>query len=146
LARQTPSFCQPDFGDEVNLEQHLELILQTHAVGDQALLLAMLHARGLAITQSTLSRKLKSLGISKRDGKYVRAAAAAVKLTAVIAVAPNLLVLRTLPGFANALAVQLDENPLPGQAGTIAGDDTVFVAVAEHTLTQAQTQARVWLR
>lgn len=50
-----------------------------------------------------------------------------------IAAPPNLVVLRTRPGFANAVAAVLDHQPLPGQAGTIAGDDTVFVALAYGT-------------
>jgi len=47
----------------------------------------------------------------------------------VVEVPPNLLVLRTAPGFAQALGLSLDEDPVPGQMGTLAGDDTVFVAV-----------------
>lgn len=53
--------------------------------------------------------------------------------------------LRTAPGFAGALAVRLDANPLPGQAGTIAGDDTVFVAVQAALLLAAEQVARGWV-
>ncbi|RMG46987.1 MAG: hypothetical protein D6718_04590, partial [Acidobacteria bacterium] len=43
---------------------------------------------------------------------------------------PNLIVLTTPPGEASAAALALDQLALPGIAGTLAGDDTVFVAIA----------------
>ena len=60
---------------------------------------------------------------------------------AIISAPPNLIVLRTRPGFANAVAAVLDHQPLPGQAGTIAGDDTVFVALAEGNALQTLVEA-----
>jgi transcriptional regulator of arginine metabolism len=47
---------------------------------------------------------------------------------------PNLLVLRTAPGFAQALGLSVDADAIPGQMGTLAGDDTVFVAVLPERL------------
>jgi transcriptional regulator of arginine metabolism len=44
---------------------------------------------------------------------------------------PNLLVLTTTPGFAQAMAELLDQSQLPAIAGTIAGDNTVFIALAD---------------
>ncbi len=60
--------------------------------------------------------------------------------------AGNLLVLRTPPGHGNALAAELDRAALPGLVGTIAGDDTVFVAAgspssAERLLNRLSTLA-----
>jgi len=46
------------------------------------------------------------------------------------AVASNLVVLRSLPGTANALAAALDTSGLADVVGTLAGDDTVFVAAS----------------
>jgi len=45
--------------------------------------------------------------------------------------AQNLVILRTEPGGANALAQGLDAASLPGIIGTLAGDDTIFVATAD---------------
>jgi transcriptional regulator of arginine metabolism len=112
---------------------------------DQSELQAALAARGFALTQSTLSRKLKALGFQKLGGHYVQAGELGIALLSAVCVAPNLLVLRTAPGFANALAVRLDAAPVPGQAGTIAGDDTVFVAVQPELLNAALRVAQRWL-
>lgn len=127
------------------LDADLKTLLANELIADQTELLAALAARGHVLTQSTLSRKLKGLGYHKQDGRYVQPGVPGFKLVSVTLVAPNLLVLRTAPGFAGALAVRLDANPLPGQAGTIAGDDTVFVAVQAELLQVAERVARAWV-
>jgi transcriptional regulator of arginine metabolism len=43
-----------------------------------------------------------------------------------------MVVLRTDPAFANVVAQWIDTAAMPGVLGTVAGDDTVFVALAEH--------------
>ncbi len=127
------------------LDADLQTLLADELIADQTELLAALAARGHVLTQSTLSRKLKNLGYQKQGGRYMQPGVAGFKLVSVTLVAPNLLVLRTAPGFAGALAVRLDANPLPGQAGTIAGDDTVFVAVQAASLSTAERVARSWV-
>ena len=127
------------------LDADLKTLLANELIADQSELLAALAARGHVLTQSTLSRKLKVLGYHKQDGRYTQPSVPGIKLLSVTLVAPNLLVLRTAPGFAGALAVRLDANPLPGQAGTIAGDDTVFVAVQAELLQAAERVARSWV-
>ena len=127
------------------LDADLKTLLANELIADQSELLAALAARGHVLTQSTLSRKLKGLGYHKQDGRYTQPSVPGFKLVSVTLVAPNLLVLRTAPGFAGALAVRLDANPLPGQAGTIAGDDTVFVAVQTELLPVAERVARGWV-
>jgi transcriptional regulator of arginine metabolism len=129
----------------MTMDQQLELLIAKQSIGDQNELLAQLHALGFDLTQSTLSRKLRQLGIEKRDGRYRLRRQQQFNLTSVTCVLPNILVLRTLPGFANAVAVWLDKTPLPGQAGTIAGDDTVFIAVHAEYLSQAEAIARDWI-
>ncbi len=127
------------------LDADLKTLLANELIGDQTELLSALAARGHVLTQSTLSRKLKSLGYQKQDGHYIQPGVPGFKLQSLVVVAPNLLVLRTAPGFAGVLAVRLDANPLPGQAGTIAGDDTVFVAVQVAFLSAAAQVASAWL-
>ena len=111
------------------LDAAIHAILRSHQVSEQSALLAELTAQGFELTQPTLSRRLRALGYAKRDGYYRLSAQRGLRVLTATAVPPNLLVLKTEPGFANALAVQLDRDGLPGQVGTIAGDDTVFVAV-----------------
>ena len=127
------------------MDERIKEVLATGTFSDQSELLDALAARGVLLTQSTLSRKLRSLGYQKQGGRYLQSAEAAIKLLSVTTVAPNLLVLRTSPGFANALAVQLDMHGLPGQAGTIAGDDTVFVAIQAEQLALAEAAAQRFL-
>jgi transcriptional regulator of arginine metabolism len=100
-----------------------------------------LRAQGLAATQVTLSRDIRELGLVKTPAGYSQtpnpSAPSVPALDSVareflldVRQAQNLLVLRTPPGHANALASALDYADWPEVAGTIAGDDTVLVVVA----------------
>ncbi len=116
-------------------------------VGSQEELVGRLELAGIAAAQATVSRDLDELGAVKlkRDGairyllpEEIDEKYAAAKLDRLLAEwvmeiipAGPLLVLRTPPGSANLVANALDSATLPGIAGTIAGDDTIFVAIAE---------------
>ena len=119
--------------------------LREFRVGSQEELVARLSITGVAATQATVSRDLLELGAVKlkREGsiRYVmpdqvepgHAAAKLDRLLAewVDAIVPagNILVLKTPPGSANLVANALDAAGLQEVAGTIAGDDTIFVAL-----------------
>jgi len=121
--------------------------LRGERVGSQEEVVARLALAGVAATQATVSRDLDELGAVKvrRDGsiRYVipgpaDARHAAAKLDRLLAEwvdaivpAGNLLVLRTPPGSANLVANALDCAEVADIAGTIAGDDTIFVALAD---------------
>lgn len=112
----------------------------------QAELARALRAAGFSATQATISRDIVELGLVKvaRDGRHAYAAPATAS-TAVggtdrlrrfcedypveASAAGNILVLRSLPGTASTLAAAVDAGAFEGIVGTIAGDDTVFVAV-----------------
>lgn len=113
------------------LDQTILNLLERHALTDQEHFQKLLERQGFEVTQSTLSRHLKKLHVQKAEGVYqkVEPPRAALPAFSVTLAPPNLLVLRTDPGFANALAVRLDGAPIQGLAGTIAGDDTIFIAV-----------------
>lgn len=113
------------------LDQAILTLLDRFELTDQENLQKRLEGQGFEVTQSTLSRHLKKLHVQKVEGIYrkVEAPRPALPAFTVTQAPPNLLVLRTEPGFANALAVRLDGAPIPGLAGTIAGDDTIFIAV-----------------
>ena len=103
-------------------------------IGEQGELLKKLEALGYNITQSSVSRRLKQLGISKIYGKYQLAKASSFKETKLSFIQPNLFVIKTAPGHASLIATiideQLIENPqFPEFVGSIAGDDTIFLAV-----------------
>ena len=123
--------------------------LREHRVGSQEELVARLSLAGIAATQATVSRDLLELGAVKlkRGGSIryvmpdqVEAGHAAQKLDRLLtewvdAIIPagNLIVLKTPPGSANLVANALDAAGLEEVAGTLAGDDTIFVAIADGT-------------
>ena len=115
----------------MDLDSLILELLDGAPIADQGDLLVRLAAQGHELTQSTLSRRLKRLGVQKVHGFYrrVEAGAQALPGVTITEAPPNLLVLRTAPGFAQALGLSIDADPVPGQMGTLAGDDTVFVAV-----------------
>jgi transcriptional regulator of arginine metabolism len=118
-------------------------VVDREAVASQDVLRRRLRARGIDATQATISRDLKELGLLKRaaDGAYQRAErdapaapggeqalrrAVAEYLSRIDRVR-ELVVLRTGPGQAHALAVAIDRHPGEAVVGTIAGDDTILV-------------------
>ncbi len=122
-------------------------LIGARTISSQKELVEALSERGLAADQSTVSRDLREMGVVRlpgRDGRPVYAFAAEgshagggelrrVLRDFVIGVeaSGNLVVLRTAPGNAQALAAVLDRAHLEEVAGTVAGDDTILVVVRE---------------
>lgn len=118
-------------------------ILAGRPVQTQDELRRLLRARGFSATQATLSRDLARLRIRRGHGSAgayyelpgddARPDPFAGVRGMVTAVADNgqLVVVRTVPSSAPAVARALDEARLPTVLGTVAGDDTVFVAPAQ---------------
>lgn len=109
-------------------------MIKTEKVKSQEDLQTRLKRQGIAMTQSTISRALSRLNIAKVNGVYALPAITegASRLVDFLEVRPSgdtLLVLKTSPGNANRVAYILDNARLDGIVGSLAGDDTVFVAV-----------------
>ena len=118
-------------------------IVEHEPVHSQEELRKRLHTLGFDVTQATLSRDIKELGLMKRaaDGAYQVAgasvmapASAAVALSRALGefllsveAAQQLVVAKTGPGQAQLLAIAIDRAALPEVLGTIAGDDTILV-------------------
>jgi transcriptional regulator of arginine metabolism len=122
----------------MHLDDAILSLLSRQEISEQGDLLALLRADGFALTVSTLSRHLKKLQVRKEGGRYRlpsprRPRADAPHFT-LRKVPPCLLILKTGPGFANAMALALDGGGLPSLAGTIAGDDTIFAAPTDASL------------
>ena len=117
--------------------------LRAGAVAGQEELVARLAREGIAATQATVSRDLEALGAVKTRGGYALAGAAdrgaarsrLARILAewVIDIVPagSLIVLKTPPGSANLVANAIDLAAFDEVAGTIAGDDTIFLALAD---------------
>lgn len=124
-------------------------IIAAHPVGTQDELARELAKRGVEVTQATVSRDVKRMGLAKvpaAGGSYRYGVANGVAGGAHPSAEENLrnafrefvtgldrgeafLVVRTLPGRANAVGIAIDEANRPELAGTIAGDDTILVIV-----------------
>lgn len=130
--------------------QHLVAkLLERHAVGSQAQLVELLGAEGVTATQTTVSRDLEELGALKvrlpgGETAYALPELPAQQLAPAdhlrrvlgewaveVTCSRNLVVLRTPPGCAHVVASALDRSGLDDVVGTVAGDDTLLVVVAE---------------
>ncbi len=134
----------------------LELI-ESHEIETQEELVGMLNEANFQVTQATISRDIKDLQLIKvqtSSGNYKYAVTADVKSgnmdvllrifrdTCVsIDCAMNLIVIKTLTGSASAAAEVIDGMHIPGVLGTIAGDNTIFLAAdSEQTANDVRNQ------
>ncbi len=116
-------------------------IIRTRRISTQEELLAAVEEAGFRTTQATLSRDLARLGArraSRPEGAFYElpepsaqdGLAALRGLVTAITANHSLVVVRTHPGSAPAIARAIDLARVPEVLGTIAGDDTIFVAPA----------------
>ena len=134
-------------------QELIRSILNEEQVASQERLRQTLASRGVEVVQATLSRDLRELGVVKGPRGYTIPGAVsrdrrsgaldrAVREFLVSATtAGNFVVLRTGPGRAQPVALEIDLAPPPGVLGTVAGDDTIFVA-AENDAAAAHLAAR----
>ncbi len=124
-------------------------LVEQRTIRTQQELAAALRERGFRTTQATISRDVAELGLVKsgRGGTHAYALPPRLReadssgedrirtllrdMPVEIRDAGTMLVLRTLPGSAHPLAAALDRARWPEVVGSIAGDDTVFVACAD---------------
>jgi transcriptional regulator of arginine metabolism len=123
-------------------KRHLKILelISTRPLRTQEELAEALSALGWDVTQSSVSRDIAALRLIKVDGVYRRPPARALKtdpdelrvaegVLTMDSAGDALVVLHTSPGEANHVAVALDRLAWPEVIGTIAGDDTIFLAV-----------------
>jgi transcriptional regulator of arginine metabolism len=122
-------------------------IIENHNVETQDQLSEILGSMGFEVTQATISRDIKELKLLKVQGEggvYKYAVAGKGQLgkldvfkrvfrDTVVSVeqAASLVVVRTMTGSANAAAEAIDELDMPEVAGSLAGDNTIFIAVKQ---------------
>ena len=132
----------------MHLDEAILHHLAARVIDDQAELLDLLRRDGFDLTLSTLSRHMKKLQVRKEEGRYRRfqSQSSPQPLLSLRKVAPCLIIIKTSPGYANATALMLDGGGLPSLGGTIAGDDTIFVAPTDAGLLdvlEAEVRARL---
>jgi len=124
-------------------------LVTTEAIESQAQLKRLLLHADHDVTQATISRDLEAIGAVKvredetaryriqdpADMRRARAALAAAtdEFVESVTVTGSLVVVKVPPGAANLVAGRIDAAGLAGVLGTVAGDDTVFIAVDEST-------------
>lgn len=138
-------------GDAMRRREEILLIVDQTPVHSQDELLAALRKRGFVVTQPTLSRDLRELGLVKTPNGYVSPGALAPPSSSTLAFMPretrehrfeqvvrdsvitaeaagNLVVVKTPVAAAQPLASAIDSMPIDDALGTIGGDDTIFIA------------------
>jgi transcriptional regulator of arginine metabolism len=122
-------------------------LVQARRITTQQKLLQLLERAGVPATQSSVSRDLEELGIVKHRGFYRLPqppdGASAHGLLSLVPVGDCLLVARCEPGLASSIAVEIDRAQISEIAGTIAGDDTIFVALVRPNLQRIATR-KIW--
>jgi transcriptional regulator of arginine metabolism len=127
-------------------QQRILGLIQAKPIGTQEDLRALLEQAGMPATQSSVSRDLEELGIVKQHGHYTlpRANGASARgLLSLDQAGDSLVIARTMPGLASAVAVEIDAAALSEVVGTIAGEDTIFIAVRD-ARAQRPTIKQIW--
>ena len=114
-------------------QQQILDIISARPVATQQQLARELGRRGIEATQSSVSRDIVELGLSKLHGRYVAppVAFAGTPIIEVETAGDHLIVIKTNIGQASATALAIDRAGLLDIVGTVAGDDTLFVAVKD---------------
>jgi transcriptional regulator of arginine metabolism len=140
---------------EHHLHERRDAILRLLRAGEvrrQSELTQLLRQRGFEVTQSSISRDLRELGVLKASGRYLPPPEDSVRAQGNFSVVaqfvrelklagPTLVVVRTTIGAAQSVAVAIDKAQWPEAVGTISGDDTIFIAT-----TDARAQLRLMER
>ena len=111
-------------------------LLEKGGITSQEQIQALLQEAGIETTQATLSRDLKALQVMKIPGvgyhlpphQPMTQSAQGIRS---IEFSGAQAVIKTLPGFAPAIAARIDLKPLPAIMGTIAGDDTILLILRQ---------------
>ena len=144
-----------------NRLEALRLIISSQQLGSQDELLNALQKEGFKLTQATLSRDLKQLKVAKaatmsgtyiyvlpNDTMYKRISTPSnikemMQVPGFISInfSGNIGVIKTRPGYASAIAWNIDSSDIPAIIGTIAGDDTIFIVIKEGVKQQEVIEA-----
>src|SRR5258708_2671684 len=114
-------------------------LLRGGVVRKQDDLVHLLKRDGYEVTQSSVSRDLRDLGVLKASGRYVMPPDEITRANGdfgmlaqfvrqIRSAGPCLIIVRTTIGAAQSVAVAIDKAEWPEAVGTISGDDTIFIA------------------
>lgn len=144
-----------------NRIETLKMLISSKELGSQEEVLRELRREGFQLTQATLSRDLKQLKVAKAAtlrGNYVYVLPNETMYKRVstpghiremmttpgfisINYSGNMGVIKTRPGYASAIAWNIDSSDIPQILGSIAGDDTIFIVIREGVSHEEVTEA-----
>ncbi len=133
---------------KLNRHQKILELIKLYPINTQEELLLKLREEGYSVTQSTVSRDIKSMRLQKalsKDGKYhyiapdSKPAEMKSSFTGILSssltsaeAAANLVVIKTYSGMASAACAAIDSMEFAGVVGSLAGDDTIFIACKDN--------------
>ncbi|MBR3988768.1 MAG: arginine repressor [Clostridia bacterium] len=133
---------------KLNRHQKILELIKLYPINTQEELLLKLRAEGYTVTQSTVSRDIKSLRLQKAllgDGNYryiapegkqseKKSGFSGILTSSVVSAeaAVNLVVVKTYSGMAGAACAAIDSIDFAGVVGSLAGDDTIFIACKDN--------------
>ena len=129
-----------------NRQKKILNLIRAKPINTQESLRAHLERAGVSATQSSVSRDLEELGIVKHDGKYSLPHSNGDSTRGLLDLdmaGEVLIVAKCLPGRASAVAVEIDDAAIPQIVGTLAGEDTIFIAARDQK-SQRAAMKRIW--
>lgn len=128
-------------------QEKIRDLIQSSNIVTQDELTELLLKDGFSVTQSSVSRDFEQIGIVKVNGFYAlpqtNNGMQRFGLLSLDTAGENLIVAKCESGLASAVAVRIDNAKLPEIIGTIAGDDTIFIAVKDKK-SQKEVVKKVW--
>ena len=115
-------------------QQKILSLIQARPIGTQEDLRVLLERAGVPSTQSSVSRDLEELGVVKQHGFYTLPRTNGGPRRGLLSLdqsGDSLVIARTVPGLASAVAVEIDAAGIEAIVGTLAGEDTIFIAVRD---------------
>lgn len=130
-----------------NRQKVIKDLIRGGGIGTQEELSALLKKKRISATQSSISRDLIELGVVKVGGFYalpeMRVEKNIFGLNSLETAGDNLIVAKCESGLASAVCVKIDAAEIKEIIGTIAGEDTIFIAVKD-TKAQKNVTKKVW--
>ena len=128
-------------------QQKILGMIRSYRIGTQEELSEFLEKAGIGATQSSISRDLEELGIVKMNVFYTLPRPSDREsrrgLLDLLTAGDALVVAKCEMGLASAVAVEIDRRVIPEIVGTIAGEDTIFIAV-EDRKAQRTVIRKIW--
>lgn len=129
-------------------QQKILSLIRAKRIGTQEELTTHLERAGVVATQSSVSRDLVELGVIKQHGHYALPRRSSNGhsthgLLSLDTAGDVLVVAKCEPGMASAIAVEIDRAMISEIVGTLAGEDTIFIAVIERK-SQRAAMKKIW--